>query len=404
MKRLAHVALVTALLVGCSVGSDVMTDAASEAPAASDGADASADTESSTSAAPAADFDPQGPSSLGGAAEALESVDVRDVLVETTSYAVALDPGTPWEIPLVVTVPAGWSFDQARSTWLNGPSSIEISAGCAGECEIKDWRTALEADGGYFAVGKLAFPAGASSGFADSASDRGAIDGIYATLDNDQGVSLTALTGYNSGRFVGCTAVAGDDTVSLKELRRLCESIQVDWSIAESSTPEYVVTQRLTAEAQAAIADPAPGVPRQVVSLDDAGSISLALPDGATLRRDGTEIDLANAESIFTNISIDYTCDGACGVQDWATKVQEFNNSVGRLRIRLDVANDSPLEDGWILTGDRQDRHLVLVVRWNDTSDRFFACRGTVDQSDLGLVDEVIGLCLSAVPDWATVN
>lgn len=401
MNRTFGMLLAAFALSGCASTATVTMDENVVEPAAQEPV---VESQTATTSEPPAIDVSQATSGLSAPVLSNRELDLSDVSISTSTYELIFDGGTEWEIGLAMAVPEGWTFDPELPGFTNDTSSLELVADCAGACEIKGWDTALNADGQFFDEGGQLFPANASLAFFGGSSDRGDTSSTTAALDDGSGVSLTAHTRHDVGRFVGCTAVATAGSIPIDQLTELCQAIELDWSIAAASTPEYVITERLTDEAAAAAADPAPALPRQTFSVDDDGLISIALPPGSTVSEDGEEVELPDTMSIFTDLELDATCDGVCGPQDWGPKLQETRNTIGRARLGLGlgIVNDSPIDGGWLLSGADGDDHLVLVVKWNDQSERFFVCEASIDERDLDIIDDMLNICLSAEPDWST--
>jgi len=209
-----------------------------------------------------------------------------------------------------------------------------------------------------------------------------------------------------AARFVGCTASTVDPAVPVDDLKELCNELSIDWTTVVANTPAMVVMERLTESAAAMVANPVPDMPRQVVAADDDGRmVSIATPQGAVWsegRR--ATLELPSRESIFTDLELDSGCDGSCGPQDWAAKMQGIDSPLTRQRILIGagIENDHPIDSGWLLTGSEGADYEILVVLWNDQADHYFTCEASIDDSDRSLVDQTISIFLSALPDWPT--
>jgi len=334
----------------------------------------------------------------------------EDVTIETKVFLLKMDQGTEWELPLHIAVPATWDFSSDGVGFTNGSSSIMLTTGCAGPCVAKSWDIVLAQDGQYLDwAARESGDSGMSFGSGSNA------DSGYSTIDapneDGTGTSLTARYDYRGARFVGCEAIAQPGDVDLDTLAELCEKVRPDWTTVVANTPPVKIEQVLTDSAAAIVADPAPGVARQIVALDDdesANTVSIALPADASFETDtfGTEVDLGDDWSIFSDLSLDGTCGGACQAKDWEAKLNGGNGQLGRGRARVMVENDAAIDSGWVQSGVvvDDDEHHVIVVRWNDDVDRYFSCTADLDDDDAHRADEILAICLSAEPSWFEIG
>ena len=144
-----------------------------------------------------------------------------------------------------------------------------------------------------------------------------------------------------------------------------------------------------------------------MVPLDEEGehNVSMQVPADTTVDVDGffgTELMLGGDYSIFTDIELNASCDGICEAQDWGSKLNSTDGELGRTRASIEPQNDTPIDAGWLLSGPNldDDGATVLVVRWDDTSRRYFSCTIEIDESDVDRSDELLTICLTAEPLW----
>ena len=332
-------------------------------------------------------------------------LDLSRLSVRTTVYSLTADPGTQWELPIQVPVPIGWEFDPTVFGFTDGASSIVFTTGCSDDCGPTDWNTTLFSAGGFLAeaqdeLGSSGFSGGGSFGDQQNSS-------VHVEADDGTGAAATAIYNVDSGRYLGCTTVADSaSAVTLDGLRDVCRSVVVDWTTAIASTPVREISEVLTDSAARINADPAPGIERQTIQLEDGDEFSadIALPADATVGSSffGVEVDLGGDFSIFSDLSLNTGCDGLCVPQDWFEKLNDNGGLLGATRLSLDIDNDSPIDSGWLISGSSRDGYEILVVRWNDKVDMYFSCSVDLDEDDVEHSDAALGYCLSARPNWIT--
>ena len=223
---------------------------------------------------------------------------MSDLAVRATVYSVTADPGTEWELPLQVPVPIGWKFDPALFGFTDGSSSIVLTTGCSEDCSLTNWNNALFDEGGFLAAARDELGFG---GFGGGGFGAQQYSSVYSEADDGTGVAATAIFIADSGRFLGCTTTAtSTSSIALDGLRELCREIVVDWTIAIASTPAQEFSEVLTDSAANIISDPAPGIERQTIQLDEDGDdelvVDIALPVDASVDESffGVEVDLGS--------------------------------------------------------------------------------------------------------------
>ena len=106
----------------------------------------------------------------------------------------------------------------------------------------------------------------------------------------------------------------------------------------------------------------------------------------------------------FTEMTIDTGCDGTCEVTDWEPRLTGPDGYITQFRSE-DLLVDRPTvgTPGIVMTKpDFADGIEGIVIRWDDTTDRYFTCSFDLDESDLDYVDAFVAACEAARPGWIT--
>lgn len=318
-------------------------------------------------------------------------------------YQLVVDPGTEWEIPLVVPVPSGWSFDSSLSGFTDGSSSISLTTGCIGPCQPVAWPIALINPGNFLD------PVGDPPAYGNRRNGDGGT-GFFSTV-NDDGPGFTRVAHYHDdgARFVGCTGTVQSSDVEVLSLWRLCESIEPDWTTVLSNSGEPTINQVKTASVSDIIENPMPaGSPRNVPvdHRDPEREVFITLPEeSATLTFGlfGSVMSLGADWSTESVLSLNIGCDGSCTPQNWEQKLNSAASILGQNRAQLDLDNDTAIDSGWLVTGTpraNEDQYKVVLLRWDNDADSYFICEFQLDESDVERSHEAIAICLSAEPNW----
>ena len=332
----------------------------------------------------------------------------EDITIDTTVFSLVLEPGTDGELPLHIAVPAGWSWDADSTSFRNEHGSLRLETGCSNGCQTTAWEVVLTQDGELLADPFADLEDGGTEGFSSSSGLGGGSLGRSRVFDDGSGRSVTALFHHRAGRWLGCTADTASTTdVPLDVLGDLCESIVADWTVVIANTTVSTIEETVTDSVAAILDKPTLNQPLQVVPLDEDGehNVSMQIPLDATIDVDGffgTELTPGSDYSIFTDIELNASCDGICEAQDWGSKLNGSDGELGRVRAAIEPENDTPIDAGWLLSGPRVDGDgaAAVVVRWDDTAQRYFSCMIEIDDSDIDEADELITICLTAEPLW----
>ncbi len=343
-----------------------------------------------------------------------------DGAASTGSQLVAvLAAGTEDELTATVNAPAGWTSDTVSNTLTDGQSTISLTSGCA-DCDATD---------GYLNFFEDVDLDDENLGFGFGFGDDGTThESIYGLRPDGVWGGQVALSLEGAPLFVGCVAETVDEA-TLDELTDVCEAMSIGWppELVEAAMADFEVSigddsdsdsggdsggeapeivEKLTDAAAAVIANPAPDLPRRDVLLelgDDSKSVSVALPADATVGEGffGVEVSLG-ASSIFTEIELAAFCDGLSEAKDWRSTLNSSDGHLTNQRTSMDVIdNDSPIDSGWLLSGSGSfDDYTIVVARWNDAVDEFMLCEASVDEDDVDLIDQLLGICLSAQASW----
>ena len=144
------------------------------------------------------------------------------------------------------------------------------------------------------------------------------------------------------------------------------------------------------------------------IDLKDDGDylVSAVVPTGWE-RNDslfGTRLEPVEGFGIFTKMTIDTGCDGMCQVTDWEARLNGPEGYVSQFRSE-DLIVDRPTEGtpGVVMTKPGfSDGIEGIVIRWDDTADRYFKCSFELDESDIDKVDAFTAACEAARPGWIT--
>ena len=325
--------------------------------------------------------------------EAEPATELGRPVIPTELWQLTADPGTEWELPFKVSVPEGWAFDQRTGGFTDGLSSMSFETGCAGACEVKNWEQLLPEEGQFLDRNGVE-ATGVGGGIRGAAFSQ-------TYYWEDPGVARTAWWHPGGGRYLGCTIEWADP--DLKEgLAGLCGRIAPDFSTVVANTPTLKFDELLPPETQDIINNPVPDLERHRVPLEDKYEpeyfATLGLPDD--VRFDywlGVNVKLR----AFVGVRLDAGCQGDCGAQDWGEKLLGSGEDIWRTRLEIYPVNDSPIESGWLLSGPNIDEsYSIRVYRWNDDAARFFSCRADLRHWEQEEVDQVLGICLSARPEW----
>ncbi len=118
----------------------------------------------------------------------------------------------------------------------------------------------------------------------------------------------------------------------------------------------------------------------------------------------GARFEPVEGFGIFSRISIDSGCDGTCQVTDWESRLTSPDGYVTRFRSEGLIV-DRPTEGspGIVMTKPGfSDGIEGIVVRWDDTTDRYFTCSFELDEQDIDYVDAFTAACEAARPGWIT--
>ena len=331
-----------------------------------------------------------------------------DVLIPTVVYALTFDAGTEWEIPTHVAIPEGWTYVAEQTSFVNGSSSISFETGCSEGCQPTAWDVELALPGGFHDSPMAGLAEDGVEGFGVVIGDGTSSTTQSREFDDGSGRAAVALHHPQGGRWLGCTAdsASGSD-VDLETLTSLCQAIDADWSTVLANTQVPEVVEVISPELQALLDAPLTGVDPQVVSLQDDGDYTaqLYLPEDATVSGDNsfaTSVTFDDSDSFFSGLSITAECRGFCTPQDWEANLNAPDGELGRVRSSVTVVNDTPIDSGWIVSGDRRsgDGAAGVVVRWDDAADRYFACSIEAGGADSDQINEMIAICVAAEPNW----
>ncbi len=332
-----------------------------------------------------------------------------------SQFVAVFGAGTEDELSASVTVPDGWSSDRSSNTLTDGQSTISLRSGCA-DCDSPEGY-----DNFFNEIDLDDENLGFGFGFGQDGTTHESVNGLQSdgSWSGQVALSLEGAT-----QFIACTVETVDEA-SLDVLTEVCESMSIGWpaELIEAAMEDFEITvtddgsdesggeaaeivEKLSDTAAAVVANPAPELPRRDVALelgDDSKVVNVALPADATVGESffGVEVSLG-AAPIFTDIELAATCDGACVPKDWQAALNSADGYLTNQRSSMEIIeNDSPIESGWLLSGSGSfDAYTIVVARWNDSADQFMMCEVSVDEDDLGLVDELLGICLSAKPSW----
>ncbi|NNE73984.1 MAG: hypothetical protein HKN26_09985 [Acidimicrobiales bacterium] len=207
--------------------------------------------------------------------------------------------------------------------------------------------------------------------------------------------------------FLGCNVLVFEEQEEAQNgYRDLCGAAVADWQAVIANAPdpaplEQVITpaaETLLAEAVAARGEGEP------VAIDDDGEfvVNIALPPDTevSIGSFDAEVDLAAAQSIFTDFELDAGCDGLCTPKDWEAELNRFDGLLGGVRASVDVALDAPFDNGWVVAGWQGDDYRIRVVHWDDDATHFFQCAVDLNEADVDLAPSIIALCVAAEPAW----
>ncbi len=352
-----------------------------------------------------------------------------EVDFETRVVKVTSNKGEPDELAMWVEVPTTWSFDPGSGRFSKDAENwMEVVTTCDGPCEPKAWDVTLFLPGAF---GQLARDEFVGSGTSGSSYDP-ALLGTAAQSAGDDSHSVTKIYQvdsasfassfhyhYDASRIASCNiSVVGVSVGVRGDYVKLCRQMFVDWvPLIEHSpapqSPEIVVLPKVAsliaqAEAGDTLTSTEFTVEERLVPLDsgdDAPTVSMLVPgDGslAVVSDSFTEIGLGQDLSVFSDLKVENQCGVRCGPTDWEAELNGFSGLLGRERARLAPDNDSPLSNGWLLSGwaiDR-DEYRVFVMRWNHDGSQHFRCTAELDSEDERFVTDVTAMCLSAVPAW----
>ena len=183
--------------------------------------------------------------------------------------------------------------------------------------------------------------------------------------------------------------------------------------------------------------DGLPGEPAQGVGTvpapADPATATAALPSGSGLTFEVTEIDLrddgdylvsavvptgwerddsvfgsvfepVDGFGIFTEMTIDSGCDGLCEVTDWEARLTGSDGFVTQFRSD-DLLVDRPVAGtaGVVMVKPAlADGVEGTVIRWDDSTDRYFTCEFRLEEDEVGYVGAFVAACEAARPGWIT--
>lgn len=181
-----------------------------------------------------------------------------------------------------------------------------------------------------------------------------------------------------------------------------------DPETAESETAEPEATEPGPTSVVESPPDEAVGealAPTLDVTGDGEYTITIELPEDATPDnggRFGIDVALGPDWSSESVIKLDIDCADECGPQDWSEQVEAFASPIGRIRSTLVEPRDESIPNGWLLAGPNfnEQGSTAVVARWNNDADAYFTCVAETALQDADRFDELIDVCLSAMPLW----
>lgn len=132
-------------------------------------------------------------------------------------------------------------------------------------------------------------------------------------------------------------------------------------------------------------------------------TITAATPVGWDFDDEDDEFTAASLSeaSFWTRMTLDTSCNGACGARDWA----HFLNTEGRiaeLRAERDLISDEALDDGWLVVyRDANEDVRVKAWYWNFSADKFVTCSVSIDKADASLADAFAAACSQVSVNWS---
>jgi len=150
----------------------------------------------------------------------------------------------------------------------------------------------------------------------------------------------------------------------------------------------------------------------QVVSadLEDDGEYlaSMVVPEGWDMDQ-GFNVEFSppadSGASIFTSMEAGAGCDGTCAATDWDARLREEVGAISQFTTSHPSATEEPIagSEGVVLT-DTSDGATALVLRWDDSADKYFSCSVDLDEDDAALLPAFVEACVASRPAWFAVS
>lgn len=108
----------------------------------------------------------------------------------------------------------------------------------------------------------------------------------------------------------------------------------------------------------------------------------------------------------FTEMSVAAGCDGLCEVTDWEERLNGPDGYLTMLGDGGSVVERREVDgsEGVLLITQDSFGTSVIVLRWDDSADRYFECEATLDDDAEDLAAAFEAACLAARPDWFPVG
>lgn len=144
--------------------------------------------------------------------------------------------------------------------------------------------------------------------------------------------------------------------------------------------------------------------------LEDDGEYlaSMVVPVGWT-SESGFNVEFSpppdSGASIFTVIEAGAGCDGTCEATDWDTRLRGDMGVIASFTSSHPSASEAPIAGsaGVVLT-DTTDEVAALVLRWDDTVDKYFSCEVRLEDDEADLLPAFVAACQSSRPAWFPVG
>ena len=112
----------------------------------------------------------------------------------------------------------------------------------------------------------------------------------------------------------------------------------------------------------------------------------------------------SSGASIFTTVEVGAGCDGSCEATDWDARLRGESGALASYLDQHPGASEAPISGSKGVVVTDSSEVAALVLRWDDSADRYFSCEVDLETEDAALLPAFVTACESSRPAWFAVG